>query len=37
MECIVIKAKAKVKYSYLILLTGSEKYNTRSEKVIFVL
>ena len=30
MECIIIKAKAKVKYSYLILLTGSEK-------VIFVL
>ena len=32
MECIIIKAKAKVKYSYLILLTGSEKV-----KVIFVL
>ena len=24
MECIIIKAKAKVKYNYLILLTGSE-------------
>lgn len=37
MECIIIEAKGKVKYSYLTLSTGSEKYSTRSQKVIFVL